>query len=339
MFCTSTEQDGILSAAAKRISFRQACYGCLFHCAVQVFFVVLYVSELGFYKDDWSFLAIARASSDQSPYGLFKFVYTAMPWAQVRPVQLVYLSTLYWNFGLNPLGYHITNALVWMTAIVLFYLVIRELSGPRLLALVVPLAYSVLPNYSTDRFWYLAFQANLSMALYFLSSLADLKAIQPNEAPRRFLWGMVALISLLASGLSYEMVFPLFGLNSIIIWQKAPRSVSKARTAAKYLVASQAVSAAAAVVFKYFNTERVTEHRGLFGQLLQRHYYLNLKTGVQVHFGSYGVALPLKIFRILRDYRDLWILLAGIMVGITVFFIFSAIQPLHDFCARTVQPV
>src|SRR5262249_27701673 len=150
-----------------------------------------------------------------------------------------------WLYGLNPLGYHITNAFVWTLAIVLFYLVIRELGASRWLALIVPLVYSVLPHYSTDRFWYATFQANLSVALYFLSLFANLKTVQPNGGPGRFLWILVAFVSMIGSGLAYEMVFPLFVLNLAIIWYKGRRATPEVRTAAKFQLASQLMAGVA----------------------------------------------------------------------------------------------
>src|SRR5215813_13581077 len=115
----------VFTVSTQKVNVQHARNDCLFLCAVQLFFVVLYVSALGFYSDDWSLLAAYTASPDHSLSGLFRSVYTAIPGAQVRPVQLAYLSGLYWLYGLNPLGYHITNAFVWTTVIALFYLVIR----------------------------------------------------------------------------------------------------------------------------------------------------------------------------------------------------------------------
>jgi hypothetical protein len=309
----------ILSVASKKVSFQHVLYDCLFLCAVQLFFVVLYVSHLGFYSDDWTLLAIYTASPDQSPYGLFKSVYTSIPGAHCcRPGLAAYLSVLYWLYGLNPLGYHITNAFVWTLAIVLFYLVIRELGASRSLALIVPLVYSVLPHYSTDRFWYATFQANLSVALYFLSLFANLKTVQANGGPGRFLWILVAIVSMIGSGLAYEMVFPLFVLNLAIIWYKGRRAAPEVRTAAKFQLASQLMAGVAIFMFKYFRMDRPADG-GLLERLVHYRYYRNIKAGLHIHFGSYGIALPLKIFRILRDYPHFLILVFGVLLGITVF--------------------
>src|SRR5215217_656960 len=101
--------------------------------------LILYTHGLGFYLDDWNILAVFTNSGDSSPFTLFRSVYSAQPWARMRPVQLFNLSWLYWLFGLNPLGYHITNAVILNLTVLLFYLTLRELNQSRLLTLAVPL--------------------------------------------------------------------------------------------------------------------------------------------------------------------------------------------------------
>src|SRR3990172_1739184 len=95
---------------------------CLFLSIVVLLSFCLYVRGLGFYSDDWSFLGYFGMSEDQSPFGLFRTVYTPLSW--MRPVQSLYLSLLYWLFGPHPLGYHLVNGAVLLSGIVLFYLVL-----------------------------------------------------------------------------------------------------------------------------------------------------------------------------------------------------------------------
>ena len=47
----------------------------------------------------------------------------------------------------------------------LLSLTLRELGLPRSLVLATPLVFALLPNYSTDRFWFAAFGYILSIAL------------------------------------------------------------------------------------------------------------------------------------------------------------------------------
>jgi hypothetical protein len=57
-------------------------------------------------------------------------------------------------FGLEPLGYHIANALMITILTGFLYGVLRELGLSRSIAIAVAAAYSLIPNYSTDRFWF-----------------------------------------------------------------------------------------------------------------------------------------------------------------------------------------
>jgi hypothetical protein len=116
-------------------------------------------------------------------------------------VQILHLATLYALFGLNPTGYHLANAGVLVASTVLLYLVLRELQVGRTLALAIPLVYAFLPNYSADRFWVATAVAPLSVGLYLLSLLADLRLVRG----RVWRWKLVSVLALLGSGLAYEL--------------------------------------------------------------------------------------------------------------------------------------
>ena len=127
---------------------------CLFLSVVVSISFVLFLWDLGFYSDDWAFLALYSLAEDQYLSGLFVSNYN--PNVAMRPVQIFYQATLYWLFGSDPLGYHFVNAGVLVLLTLLFYLILRELGQSRLLALSIPMIYALLPHYSTDRLWYAA---------------------------------------------------------------------------------------------------------------------------------------------------------------------------------------
>jgi hypothetical protein len=137
-----------------------------------------------------------------------------------RPLQALHLAWIYRLFTTDPLGYHLVNSAVFVIAVLLFYLSLRELRLPRLVVLTVPLVYGLLPHYSTDRFWVAAFQANLSMALYFTSLHAALRALRTRHA-RRWTWKLLSLACLLGSTLAYEVALPLFLFSAAVIWLHA----------------------------------------------------------------------------------------------------------------------
>ncbi len=195
-------------------SFAHIVADCVFLGFIVVMSVVLYLPHIGFYSDDWAFLGNFALSQDQSLLGLFQTAIT--PNTMMRPIQNFYDALLYWLFGLNPLGYQLVNAGVMFSTTLLFYFVLRQLKLPRIIALTVPLVYVLLPHYSTDRFWYAAFQVNLSILLYFISLYAALRAINVFTV-RKIFWKTVSLVSFIVSALSYEVIIPFFLFNAIIL--------------------------------------------------------------------------------------------------------------------------
>jgi len=70
--------------------------------------VIFYIGRLGFYSDDLGIVAALLNSKRQAPLSLFKLLYSGDFLS--RPVQVVYITTVYELSGINPRGYHITTA-------------------------------------------------------------------------------------------------------------------------------------------------------------------------------------------------------------------------------------
>jgi hypothetical protein len=267
----------MLRDSRKRTTY-SAFQDCLFLIIVVLLSLILYVWRLGFYSDDWAFLSNFSLSIDQTLAGLFRAANS--PITSMRPVQVFYLAGLYQLFGSNPIGFHLVNAAVLLLGTLLFYLVLRELDYQRLFSLAIPLAYALLPHYSTDRFWVAAFQATLSMALYFLSLYADLRAVRSQQV-RLWSWKLFSLISLLCSVLAYEVFLPLFFLNPLIVWfhnqQQYPSLLNKQPTRIKLavLAGSHWLVLITVVVFKALTTNRM---------------------GKQADFGNHVVGIIKKVF-------------------------------------------
>ena len=317
-------------------------HDCLFLAIIVLLSLVLYIKGLGYYSDDWHFLGLLGNASDQSLFGLVKAVF---PDTRLRPVQTLYVAGLYWFFGPHPLGYHLVNGLVFMLAIVLLYLSLSSLLKMRLITVTVPLLYSLLPHYSTDRFWYIAFVANLSMALYFLSLYSDLKAIQL-QRQRVFGWKLVSVLCLLGSGFAYEVTLPLFLLNPLIVWCRASTlnvSLSKRALFVKVLLvplATNGLIIAVLAAYKFLITR--SDASGFVHNFVIHGDYsthlLRLATGaIGVNFGSYGIALPIKIWRVLRYYPDPTILAASSIILLIIFFYFYRVvyYPASDLPGET----
>ena len=293
---------GDRARAGPAISARHALRDCLFLGMVVLLSLALYVGGLGFYSDDWGFLALLAGARDRSLLGLAQALYAGDVVIRQRPLQVIYLAGLYRLFGLQPLGYHLANAAALAAGAVLLYLALRELGQPRLLALAVPLVYALLPHYSTDRFWVAAFQATLSVALYLLCLYADLRALTAEPA-RLWGWRLIGVASLLGSGLAYEVTLPLLLLlNPALLWYRgrqlsrsAPElAVSRARWAA--LLGGNLVALALVVWYKALVTVRVNVAS------VDASYVAGLVVGaLRLNYGTYGVGLPYVTWWILRN--------------------------------------
>jgi hypothetical protein len=262
---------------------------CALLVAVTAVSVLPYVRGLGFYYDDYPVIERMRSATDQSLFGLY---HSIRPLTGQRPLQALIFAALYRLFGVHPLGYHIVNACLLAAVAVLFYLVLRELRLPRLVCVAVPLVYTTLPHYATNRFWMDAFQINLSGVFYFLSLYAGLRAVRARRAALPA-WVLLAAVCVAGSLFAYEVAFPLFAVSLALLW-RAHRSA--AGTAVNGWVAIGGLTAAivAAGVVK---TLLVAEH----GQNAYRigvqdgfaHHLAYLVSGsIKVNVGTYLLALP-----------------------------------------------
>jgi len=190
----------------------------IFLAGVVLLSVSSYAGRLGFYGDDWAFQGFMATSPDQSFGGLIHAQW--FPLTRPRPAQIVYQAALHWLFGTHPLAYHLVNAGLLCAMTILLYWVLREFGIPRVPSLAVAAVYGLMPNYSTDRFWFAAFGYVLSMVFLFFSFYADLRAIRSGTASI-WCWKALALGALVVSCLGYEVVVPLFVVGMPLIWLKA----------------------------------------------------------------------------------------------------------------------
>lgn len=289
----------------------------LFLAAVVACSFAVYVRQLGLYSDDWSFLSLLRFVPDQTFLALFATMHEEL---STRPMQALQLAALYRAFGLEPLGYHLVNTAIFAGAIVVFYAALRELRLPRMAALTIPLIFSLLPHYSTDRLWIAAFQANVSITFYFFSLYATLRVLRTRPS-RAWVWMLASTLALLASVLSYEVAAPLFVLNAgILLWRTRQNESETPRrrwTISLATVAIHALALLSAIAYKLSTTDRAGDLGGLST------YIWNIKRvalgAVSTSYGSYGVLLPEKVIRIILDHPDLVIFSLAAIIGLAVF--------------------
>jgi hypothetical protein len=63
--------------------------------------LVLYVSRLGFYSDDWSLLATMDLADDSSVIKLITIMFRDHPEMRSRPVEVLHIVVLYKVFGVQ----------------------------------------------------------------------------------------------------------------------------------------------------------------------------------------------------------------------------------------------
>jgi hypothetical protein len=237
----------------------------------------------------------------------------------MRPMQMIYQAVLYEFFGLTPLGYHIVNMMVLAAMTMLLYIVLREFGFSRSIAVAIPALYALLPNYSTDRFWFAAFGYALSMACYLLSLYGDLKAIRHHSLRVLVAWKLIALLGLLVAGFGYEMVIPLFVLNAVLVWFRARRlyegglSERLGSLGSILFLGSNLVMLALVVLFKAVTAQGI----GLAGSI-PAHVLRLLVGSVLMNYGMYGLGLPYAAGRSAQVVN--WpVLVMGIAVGLLIF--------------------
>lgn len=292
---------------------------CVFISIVSFLSSILFVFQLGFYSDDWAFLGNFRMSADQSFVGLTKtFLFPPGKPSDtiMRPVQALYDSLLYKLFALDPLGYHLVNEVVFITIGILFYLVLKRLQVPRVIALAIPVVYVLLPHYSTDRFWYAAFQINLSICLYILSVYAGLRFIQGGKVESWY-WMFVSLMAIVISTLSYEVVIPFIFLSIPLFWRVRRQYQPNARL---ILIIGSIVCVLLVTVFKWLTTTRL-EHGPLTDISFNYIHYVGyiVHTATWINYKVFIVGLPHILWNILHTYPNPITVTAGVILGFSIF--------------------
>ena len=293
---------------------------CVFLSLIVSLSLVLYIRNLGLYSDDWHFLGLLTNSNDQSLAGLLRSV---IPYTRLRPIESLYVAGLYWLFGFQPFQYHLVNAAVFIATILLFYLSLRELIGLRVFTVAIPLVYAMLPHYSSDRLWFIAFVISLSITFYFLSLYSDLIAVRTKKS-HFWKWKLFSAIALLCSGLAYEVVLPLFLLNPFLVWIRA-RQVNEKRLALRALAVSLATNILAMSLVAIYKILTARGEPDLFVHRMgietdYSSHLLRLAVGaVGVNYGSYGIALPLKVAKVFRYYSTPSVLAVAVAIGLLVF--------------------
>lgn len=293
-------------------------YDFLFIAIAVVLCVIPNIGGLGFYSDDWSFWERIAAATHHSFWGLYRAL--AGRGEVFRPGQVLYIEISYLAFGLDPLGYHILNVGVLVLVGIGLYIVLRQFTNNRILALSIAMVFSILPNYSTDRFWISASQANVSTVLYLASLYLSLKALN-TKAGRMWLLAIGGFVCLLGSVSAYELTLPLFAFNLLLLLHKYNQLKKSGRLPAPkfnlWLVFTGTfLGILLCGLFKLMTTTRYHPSYNHFAWLTD-----TAKQVIRVHFIDYGVGLPGIDLTVLRGYSPpvVWILAVALGIGVFVY--------------------
>jgi hypothetical protein len=280
---------------------------------------VPYVTGLGFYSDDWPFLVGMAAAPEPTLRSVFESLYRDE--LRMRPVQVLVLAVLFRLFALEPLGYHLVNTALLGLGAVLCYVLASELGVRRHIAVAVGLIFSVLPHYSTDRFWIAAMQSTVSLVLYCLSFYGDLRATR-SVGMRSWGWRIAALTAMAASVLAYEIFLPLFVMNLAVTAVRARRAARREGPPvppAVQLIALAATTAAVLLPVVLWKLQFATRIGSLTLEQKLASFRWLITGAIKVSYGDYGVALPFLIVQILRDYSTALVSATAMAVGLIVF--------------------
>ena len=165
--------------------------------AITLLSALPYLPRLGFYTDDWGLLADFSTNWRGLSGAIINF--------PDRPVQGLYLASLFELFGLQPLGYHVVNTVVLASCGALFFLLLVRLGFARRMSFAAALLFIMLPQLSTVRVWYAAFQIPLSLMLMLLSMHCQLSFVRRGDKA----WLFAAILTALLSVGAYEIFAPL----------------------------------------------------------------------------------------------------------------------------------
>jgi hypothetical protein len=204
----------------------------------------------------------------------------------------------------------------------LFYLSLRFILRDRYTALVIPVLFLLLPNYSSARFVPFAFMVGLSMVFFFLNLYALLKSARGPDLS--VLWAVVSMIALLISGLAYEVALPVFAANLFLVWyldQQKPVAERLRPSSMVLLLLLNIVGLIFVFAFKALTTTRYHGVGSVWGIV---------SSAFQVHVYQLGLRLPLIVLKIIFLYLNPTLLVIAILFGAYSFLYLRRVQRSSD---------
>jgi tetratricopeptide (TPR) repeat protein len=221
--------------------------------------------QAGFIWDDNSMLTANPLI--RAPDGLYQFWFTRNA-IDYWPVTSTSLWVEWRLWGLNPLGYHLTNLALHLAGVMLFWSVLRRLRVPG--AWLAALLFAVHPINVESVTWIAERKNLLALVFYLLSIRWFLKSgIVEGATRQRFAppWHWLSLLAFVLAMLSKGSVATLpLVLAGIIAWHRRPTLADLARLVPFFIVAG--VLAAVDVWFQRHGLPEVIRQAGFLERLL-----------------------------------------------------------------------
>ena len=280
-----------------------------------------YTSRIGFYSDDWSFVELSRFADEASVLGT---VQELRQYNRMRPIGDLTRAVQLRVFDDEPRGYHLVNGAAFLLVVFLFFAVLHQIGVRRDLALAAALIYAVMPHYSTLRFWFSSNVANVSCALFLVSVLVDLHAIE-RRGIARVLLRSLSLLCIAVSLLTYELVLPLCAGAALCIgWLRRPARRSQPWRDVLWVNLALVVAIflyKASIPDRLGQPDRMTLVQWVWRTLFDPAYGpgssgLNIGEVFQMYAVTYGAMLPLNAVRLALRHPDASVVVAATLCGL-----------------------
>lgn len=173
--------------------------------------------KVGFYLDDWATLC-------QLYFGPREHGFWALTHAYgfnnslviIRPLEALHFALAFWNFGLDPLPWHITNVALECAVAILTSIVVRKLSASRAVGFFSAVFVLLCPSHDSSHYWVVCSSVTLSFVFYLGSFLSTIEALTARtNLLKNGLHSLAALLFTL-SLFNYETFMPLAALNILV---------------------------------------------------------------------------------------------------------------------------
>src|SRR5262249_15038562 len=126
------------------------------------------IEHSGLYLDDWQMICQLHFGP-QSFLEATGSLLSVDPRVAIRPVEAPYFALLYLLFGIQPIAYHVVNAVTEVLAAWFLCLSVNSLTGSRFLSAAAALAFLLYPAHDSTHYWIVASSVTLSGLLYLIS--------------------------------------------------------------------------------------------------------------------------------------------------------------------------